>query len=48
MFQQVASRGIRTRYQALTREGGEQGRVAVLSCFSTGATAYGLSWKELP
>jgi hypothetical protein len=48
MFDQAESRGIRARNQALIREGGEQGRAAVLNCFEAGITAYGLSWKEFP
>jgi hypothetical protein len=48
MFYQAVSRGIRARTQAMIREGGEQGRAAVLDCCLAGATAYGLSWKELP
>jgi hypothetical protein len=47
MFNQAVSRGIRARNQATIREAGEQGRAAVLCCFSAGITAHGLSWKAL-
>ncbi len=46
MNDQAQSRGIRVRNQALIREGGEQGRTAVLDCFEAGATALGLSWPK--
>ena len=45
MLHQAVSPVIRVRYQALTHLGGEQGRAAVLSCFSTGSRAYGLFWE---
>ena len=45
MFNQAQSRSIRARNQAMIRTGGEQGRAAVSSCFVTGATALGLSWR---
>lgn len=44
---QAASRGIRARHQAMIPEGGEQGRAAVLHCFSTGATARRLCLRLL-
>lgn len=48
MFDQAESRGIRARNQALIREGGEQGRAAVLNCPEAGITALGLSWGVSP
>jgi hypothetical protein len=42
MLCQTGSRGIRSRNQALTHLGGEQGREAVLDCLMPGATACGL------
>jgi hypothetical protein len=42
MFNQAVSRGICSRTQALTHNGGEQGREVALSYFLAGITAYGL------
>jgi len=43
---QAASRAIRARTQAMIREAGEQGRAAVLCCFSASGPACGLSWER--
>ncbi len=39
---QHVSRGTCVRYQAVTHDGGEQGRAVALSYFLTGTTARGL------
>ena len=43
IFNQAESRGIRVRTQAVTHNGGEQGRAVALSYFLPGITARGLS-----